>query len=138
MIPSVELPDLWTAAAVVAGFQMASFSWRLKREIDMEMANQETWLTLADLMNGISFLLLVGGVFAAPILGDLSVDTAARIFGLALAGFAASPFILAGHYNLYCSWRKTRPRPSVTAQELVATVFALGLISGYGGWWILG
>ena len=97
MIPSVELPDLWTAAAVVAGFQMASFSWRLKREIDMEMANQETWLTLADLMNGISFLLLVGGVFAAPILGDLSVDTAARIFGLALAGFAASPFILAGH-----------------------------------------
>ena len=137
-MPPVELPELWTAAAVVAGFQMASFSWRIKRELDMEIANQTTWLTLAELLNGVSFLLLVGGVFAAPMLGGLPVDTAARFFGLALVGFAASPFVLAGHYNLYCSWRKSRPTIRVTAQEWVTTAPALGLILGYGCWWIFG
>ena len=91
---TIELSHLWTAAAVVAGFQLAAFSWRLNRELNMEMLGFKTWLTVADILVVASFLLLVAGVFAAPVLGTLPVDTAARLFGLAFEGFSTSPIIL--------------------------------------------
>ena len=70
-MPAIELPQLWAAATVVAGFQMAAFSWRIKRELDIEMAGQSTCLTAADLLNSASFLLLVRGAFGTAILKGL-------------------------------------------------------------------
>lgn len=135
---SIELSHLWTAAAVVAGFQLAAFSWRLNRELNMEMLGYKTWLTVADILVVASFLLLVAGVFAAPVLSALPVDTAARLFGLAFVGFATSPMILAGHYNLYGPWRKRTPRPWVTSQEWVAIPVAAVFLVGYVIWWVIG
>ena len=91
---TIELSHLWTAAAVVAGFQLVAFSWRLNRELNMEMLGFRTRLTVADILVVASFLLLVAGVFAAPVLSVLPVDTGARLFGLAFVGFATSPIIL--------------------------------------------
>ncbi len=123
---------------MVAGFQITALGWRIQREIVMEGRDERTWLTASDFLVGGSFLLLVGGVFAAPLLGGVPVDTAAKFFGLALTGFAASPFVLAGHYNLYCSWYKRRRRPRLTPQEAVVTVVTLALLGGYGAWWGFG
>ena len=126
-----QLPQLWTAAAVLAGFQQTALGWRIQREINMESESERTWLTLADMFVGVSFLLLLGGVFAAPTLGGVSAGAAAKFFGLAFVFFAASPFVLAGHYNLYGSWYKTRPRPWITVQEAVLASFALALLLAY-------
>ena len=81
------------------------FHLRLNRELDMEAAGEATWLTLADLLVGISFLILVGGVFGVPLLGTtIATVFVAKLFGLGLVLYAASFFVLAGHYNLYCEW----------------------------------
>ncbi len=58
----------------------------------MEMLGFRTRLTVADTLAVASFLLLVAGVFAASIRSDLPVDAAAILFGLALVGFATSPY----------------------------------------------
>ena len=33
---SIQLSQLWTAAAVLAGFQVTALTWRLNREVAME------------------------------------------------------------------------------------------------------
>ena len=109
---SITLTQLWTAAGVLTGFQFAALSWRIRRETEMEAEGEITWLTMADLVAGLSFLVLVLGVFVAPILGIITENTIPNMFGLALVLFVSYPFILAGHYNLYCSWGKIMPDPS--------------------------
>ena len=133
---SVQLSQLWTAAAVLAGFQVTALTWRLNREVAMEAESERTWVTLPDGFVAVSFLVVVVGVFAAPLSGTASTNMAAKLFGLAMIVFAAFPFVLAGHYNLYCSWGKSGPRPRVTKQEWVAAVVSTGLVVG-GAWWVL-
>ena len=133
----VQLPQLWTAAAVLAGFQLTAIGWRIRRELHMESMNERTWLTLADGFVGVSFLLFLGGVFAAPILGGVPPGFAAKCFGLAFVWFAASPFVLAGHYNLYGGWcKRPPPRPWATVQEKVVAGVSLVFVVGYVGAWI--
>ena len=79
---------------------------------------RRTWLTLPDLLVTASFLLLVVGVFVAPIAGAVAPELAAKLLGVAMLVFAASPFVLAGHFNLYRDWDRTKSRPQVTGQEL--------------------
>ena len=131
LMETFQLPQLWAAAAVLAGFQLTALGWRIQREIYMESRRERTWLTLADIFVGVSFLLLLVGVFAGPILSDISSSTAAKFFGLALFCFAASPFVLAGHYYLYGSWCKKRPRPWVTVQEAVVASCACAFLVAY-------
>ena len=61
---------------------------------------------------------------------------AAKLLGMAMVVFAVSPFVLAGHYNLYCSWGKQLPRPRVTKQEWAATGISVLVVIG-GAWWVL-
>ena len=133
-LPSLEA--LWTVAAVLVGFQVTALSWRLSREIQMEARGERTWLTLPDLLVTASFLLLVVGVFVAPIAGAVAPELAAKLLGVAMLVFAASPFVLAGHYNLYRDWDRTKSRPQVTGQELVAAIVVI-LPVGAGSFWIL-
>ncbi len=130
----IELPQLWTVAAVLAGFQVSAFVWRIKREISMEK-QYVTWLTLSDAFVGISFLLLVLGVFIVPLASSISTNTVARLLGTAILVFAAYPFVFAGHYNLYGSWHKKLPRSRATHQEVAAVGISTSLIVG-GALWV--
>ena len=102
----------------------------------MEAESERTWLTLADGFVAMSFFALVVGVFVGPVAGLVSTDMAARMLGGALLLMLAAPFILAGHYNLYCDWRKdVCCRPWITAQETVAVTTAV--IVNVVGWLFL-
>ena len=103
----------------------------------MEAEGEQTWVTLADGFVAASFLMLVVGVFAAPIADTASALMAAKLLGMAMILFAASPLVLAGHYNLYCKWGKGDERPWATKQEVSIAVASL-LLFGAGAWWILG
>ena len=140
----LQLFHVWTAGAVLVGFQIAAFTWRINREIAMEAEDERTWLTLADCLVGLSFLWVVVLVFAAPIKTAVSADLAAKFLGVGLFLFAAHPFVLIGHYNLYCSWGKYEAqsecedegRPPVTKQEITAFLVSVVLVV-VGSWWIL-
>ena len=133
---SIQLSQLWTAAAVLAGFQVTALTWRLNREVAMEAEGKTTWVTLPDGYVAASFLVVVVGVFAAPISGSASTEMAAKLLGVAMLVFGASPFVLAGHYNLYCSWDKKGTRPRFTKQEWTAAGVSILLGAGVA-WWIL-
>ena len=126
---SITLPQLWTVAAVLAGFQVNALTWRFKREISMEEKGYLTWITLADDIVLGSFLVLVIGVFVVPVGGSISIGTVAKLLGTAITLFAAFPLVLAGHYNLYCSWGKKGPRLWATKQEWTATGISAPLIA---------
>ena len=97
----------------------------------MEEIDEPTWITLADGLVGVSFLVLVIGVFVAPLSGTASTEVAAKMLGVALMLFTASPFVLTGHYNLYCSWGRNGCRPRVTRQEwLTAGISAIYVACG--------
>ena len=162
----VQLSQLWTAASVLAGFQVAALTWRIKRELEMEAEGETTWVTLPDGFVVASFLVLVFGVFAAPILcSSIEANTAAKWFVLALVLFVSSVFVLAGHYNLYCSWDKycscychasvqsggaeckscscsmegrpkTKPRGRATKQEWTSLLVPGILVTVYVIWWV--
>ena len=131
---------LWTVAAVLLGFQMAALAWRLNREVYMEERVGITWLTLADYMVYFSILMLVGGVFVAPIFGGVPFPWAVWLLGLSLVIFAATPPVIAGHYNLYPykpRTRKPRHRNRTTAQEkrafcIVSVVVVVYFLAGLG------
>ena len=132
---SIQLSQLWTVAGILAGFQVAALTWRIKREIQMEKEREITWLTVPDLIVGLSFLTIAIGVFVGPIAGSFSKDLATKLFGVAVLAFAAYPFVLVGHYNLYGSWQKELPRPWFTTQEGVALLVSAVLVAG-GVLWI--
>ena len=130
----ISLAQLWTAAAVLAGFQFTALTWRISREVGMEASGEQTWLTWSDGVAAISFLILVLGVFVIPAIDIYSSAVAARVLGTALILFATYSFILAGHYNLYCRWGKAVPRHRVTKQELVALSLCCILLATF---WIV-
>lgn len=126
-----------TASAGLAALQVSALTWRIKRELAMEEKEGTTWLTLADYLVGVSFLVLVLGVFASLLFGTATTDVASKLFGVALILFATSWFVLAGHYNLYGEWGKQRPREHRTKQEFAAWGFSLILLLIYIVWWVL-
>ena len=137
-IESLSLSQIWTVAATLGGFQVVALAWRISREVYMEERSETTWITLADIFIAISFLVLIGGVFLAPMQGVPTTD-AIKLLGLALVIFAPSVFVLAGHYNLYCDWGVEYdedgyklPRDRCTKQEGLVTVIAVMSIAVYG------
>ena len=127
---------------MLGGFQVAALSWRINRETKMEAKCERTWLTCADGFVASSFLVLVVGVFLAPIrMGSIAI--AVNWFGLALVLFAPAVFILAGHYNLYGEWAvkykkdgRKAPRDRVTKQEWVTVGIAVIPVMTYVAWWV--
>lgn len=124
----LQLSQIWTISAILAGFQVTAFTWRIQREIDMSARQEITWVTLPDGIVALSFLILVGGVFVAPLSDSVSTSTAAKLMGTSLMIYAAYPFVLAGHYNLYCPWKPCKPRPRITTQEAVVTLISVILV----------
>ena len=132
---TIELAQLWTVAGVLAGLQSAALIWRINREITMESEDERTWLTLPDAFAAVSFFILGIGVFLIPLSHDISNASVAKLLGTSIVVFAAYPFVLAGHYNLYCSWDVDEPRDRTTKQEWMTFAIAILLIAG-GILWI--
>src|SRR3712207_4958770 len=98
MAPTYE--DISTAAGVLLGFQVASFTWRVNREVDVG-EDDVTWLPVADMLNVASMLVVAIGIFVLPILTVANLEFVRLAFGLALVLFMGYPFTLAGHYDMY-------------------------------------
>ena len=50
----VDVGMLWSAAGVVGGFQVAAFTLRIHREIEVGSEDDLTWLPVADCLNLLS------------------------------------------------------------------------------------
>ena len=137
---TIQLPHIWTDAAVLLGFQITAFTSRINREVARGNKGYITWLTLADGLVGMSFLWVVAFGFAVSLKTDVSAELTARFLGMGIPLFAAHPVVLAGHYNLYCSWGKIEGekagRPQITKQEIAAFLVSVVLVL-VGSWWIL-
>lgn len=122
-----QVAELWSAAGVIVGFQVAAFTLRINREIAVGDKGDITWLPPADSVNLVSLTATLLGVFVAPIAGFYSVSTAAAVLGFAMILLVCYPFALAGHYELF-NPRTSRSHARFPLQEKVAIVLG-GLLS---------
>lgn len=126
-----QVGELWTAAGVLLGFQVAAFLMRLGREIAVGDRYSVTWMPPSDFLNLGSMVVTAIGVFILPLLGWTALETNARLFGLALLLFVGYPFALAGHYDMYN--RKPRTGVYCTRQEIVAVTVVGAVVLLYCG-----
>jgi hypothetical protein len=122
---NIQLPDLWTAAGILLGFQVTSFAARVNREIAVGEKEDITWLPAADIMNLLSMLVLVVGIFILPVLGFASQEFMRYAFGLATLLFIGYPFALAGHYDMYNKKTRRSQRYFPFQEKVVVTVIAV-------------
>jgi hypothetical protein len=128
---SLTLADVWSAAAVLLGFQLAAFTWRLQRELKMAAAGEITWLPLADMVNLVAFVVVAGGVFVLPILGVSDRALPRNALGLGVLLLAFYPFALLGHYELYWPYSRSRQRSWCPYQERIVLVGAAVAVITY-------
>ena len=138
----IGMYQLLTLNGALAGLQLVAITWRINRELVMEDRCERTWLTLADLLVAVSFLGVVASMFVLLVVQ--SVVLSITMSGVAFLLFAASPFVLVGHYNLYGSWGRPKEsqrkseegqgkpkegRPQCTKQEMLALVLSLVIVA---------
>ena len=130
----MQLSNIWIVSGVILGFQINFFSWRIRREIQMEAKGETKWLPFADWMNLLSMFVMVTGVFVLPLfkIGQFVYYA----FGLALILLIGYLFALVGHYELYKS--KCVPRPPRPLQEMVpfAVTIILGIVYSICYFWL--
>jgi hypothetical protein len=134
MVDNLAVAELWSAAGVIAGFQIASFSWRIGREVGMAKQGERVWFPYADLLNLCSLMVTLLGVYVAGALGALSFEQSVQAFGWSVLLLTCWPFALLGHYDLLGPRPRTHQRPYLTAQELTVIVIAFALSVAYWGW----
>jgi amino acid transporter len=126
----LHLGEIWAAGAVIIGFQLVCFAWRLSRELELMKMHPQglNWFPPADYLNLFSMLILVFTVFVyRP-----SEQSAALGLRLSLILLAAYPLATLGHYRLF---RVAQPqkRPYCTLPEaafIVVTIF-------FAGWFMI-
>jgi len=129
---TVTLGNIWSAAAVLLGFQLAAFTWRLQRELTMESGGVETvWFPLADWLNLVAFVVVAGGVFLLPVLGVSNRTLPRDAFGLGVVILAFYPFALVGHYKLFRQRKARVGRPKCPREELIVLVEAALAVIAY-------
>lgn len=117
--------NIWTAAGVLLGFQLAAFQFRLKRELDMaDRQDFPVWLPFADMLNLAAFVVVAGGVYALPILGASNPALPRDALGLGVVMLAFYPFALVGHYKLFTE-RGPVQRGKCPWEELVVLIGAV-------------
>ncbi len=94
-----DILTLWSAAAVLIGFQFTVFGWRLQREMGIAAKGERIWLPPAEYLN-LTLLLCTASVFVLPMLRLATIYRAQHLFGLAIILLAGYPFALAGHYGI--------------------------------------
>src|SRR5437867_512481 len=98
---NIQPNDIWIAAGVLLGFQVASFAARINREIAVGERSDLTWLPPSDVLNLFSMVILIVGIFILPVFGFDDQRFMTYAFGLAMLLFIGFPFGLAGHYDMY-------------------------------------
>jgi hypothetical protein len=129
----VDAHQIWEPAALVLGFQAASFAWRMAEESRVSRSGDITWLPVADAINLISIGLSILGVFVLPISGYRVLLRAHQWFGLSLLLLFGHMVTLATHYELFnvTTARSMQyfPRQERVAVVGVATVVALYILA---------
>ncbi|VVB92867.1 Uncharacterised protein [uncultured archaeon] len=126
----IQLADIWIAAGVLIGFQVTSFIWRISREVEVGKTRDITWLPPADVLNLLSMVIAMVGVFVLPILGLVDLSFIKLSFGLAVLLFVSYPFALAGHYDMYNN-KTSRSFLYFPAQEKVVVAITAILVILY-------
>jgi hypothetical protein len=127
----VAAGNIWQAAAVLLGFQLAAFTWRLQRELTMESEGETVWVPLADWLNLVAFVVVAGGVFLLPVLGDSNRTLPRNAFGLGVVILAFYPFALLGHYKLFRPREPFVKRPVCPWEEGIVLIGAALAVIGY-------
>jgi hypothetical protein len=129
---NLDLKDIWTAAAVLMGFQLATVSWRLNREMDVQLrSGGPNWLPPADYLYLLSLLVTALGVFVLPILNWIPLPFAERLLGISVILFAGYPFALFAHYTFLFQGPVMMPGLFVTWQEITAIGVTLFISAVY-------
>ena len=126
----LDISQIWTAAGVLLGFQVTSFSWRISQEAQVAEKDEISWIPPADYLNLTSMLAIVCGVFIAPVLGAVNINVVQMWFGLGALLFVGHSFALAGHYELFNNKTKRTYR-YFPPQEKVAIFGVLVLAISY-------
>ena len=93
------LSDFRTAAAVLLGFQLAAFSWRIAREVRMGDRDDTMWLPWCDRVLLVAILLTGSVLVPTP----LPIEMIRSCFGAAVILVSTYPIGLAAHYEFLCS-----------------------------------
>lgn len=121
----MPMPDfsLTTAVAMLLGLQFAAFGWRINREISVSDEGRKAWLPIADVLNIVSMLCVVGVCAVLPLAtGRFNVFSRATL-ACALVLVAFHPITMCGHYRLFLAGGRHiytqagRDYPYVTAPE---------------------
>ena len=126
---NIQPNEIWIAAGVLLGFQVTSFAARINREIAVGEQWDVTWLPPSDILNLISMVALVAGVFILPVFGFDEPSFMTYAFGLAMLLFLGFPFALAGHYDMYNNRSKRSYLYFPYQEKLVISVIAVLAIS---------
>jgi hypothetical protein len=128
--------EIWRASAVILGFQLTLFGWRMTRERKMAEDNRLTWMPISEVLNLAAMLINITGTFLAPIIGVTKVHPQGAL-GLSLILLGCYPFALAGHYKFYGRpWRIDPdyfPKQEKIAVVLAILVFSVALVV-FGHW----
>jgi hypothetical protein len=127
-ISNIQPTDIWIAAGVLLGFQVASFAARVHREIDVGEQGDITWLPPSDILNLSSMVVLIVGIFILPVFGFVNQGFMLYAFGLAMLLFLGFPFALAGHYDMYNNKKRSYLYAPLQEQVVVAVIVGLAII----------
>jgi hypothetical protein len=83
----IQPNDIWIAAGVLLGFQVASFTARINRETAVGEQRDITWLPPSDVLNLASMVTLIVGIFILPVFGFDDRRFMTYAFGLAMLLF---------------------------------------------------
>jgi hypothetical protein len=93
-----------------------------KLEPATEQSGPDIWFPIADYLNLLSFGFTIVFVFLVPMTKNYVPSISFLMFGIALILFAAYPFALVGHYQIFVR-RKRPPTPPYCSWEEGAIVF---------------
>ena len=99
-VMKVDMKSLWIISGILLGFQFNAFYWRIARE-SKAPEHVVTWISPADIVNLVSMMVMLFGVFLAPIMGFAKTATVIKIFGLSIILFVGHIFAMAAHYELF-------------------------------------
>jgi hypothetical protein len=111
--------DIWEPAALILGFQAASFWWRMGEESRVSHSGDITWLPVADAINVLSIGMSILGVFVFPVSGYRVLLRPQHWFGLSLLLLLGHMVALPAHYELF-DMKRPRSMRYFPRQERIA------------------
>jgi hypothetical protein len=131
MEDSIKMGEVWTAAAVLIGFQVTVFLWRLQRELELARRKGPNWFPPADYLNLFSLLTASLVLVLPTIIPAMAARGAARVLALSVILFVGYPFALVGHYGLLFTGEvdKLPGKYSTLAEKIIFVLTGVAAIS---------